>query len=157
MKQEFVNPFLSSAKLVWEKELGMSVELTSASAVDTRFLTEDVTASIGLSGELVGTVLYGFPTPTAREIMNVMVGEEVDAESELAQSALGELANMVAGNAATLLSNAGYTCDITPPIIISAAGTIISTLGRPQLKVDFTSTVGPMSIRIDFSESPNHG
>ncbi|MQG67802.1 MAG: hypothetical protein FI707_03310 [SAR202 cluster bacterium] len=157
MKQEFVNPFLSSAKLVWEKELGMSVELTSASAVDTRFLTEDVTASIGLSGELVGTVLYGFPTPTAREIMNVMVGEEVDAESELAQSALGELANMVAGNAATLLSNAGYTCDITPPIIISAAGTIISTLGRPQLKVDFTSTVGPMSIRIDLSESPNHG
>ncbi|MAF53681.1 MAG: hypothetical protein CL694_11815 [Chloroflexi bacterium] len=157
MKQEFVNPFLSSAKLVWEKELGMSVELTSASAVDTRFLTEDVTASIGLSGELVGTVLYGFPTPTAREIMNVMVGEEVDAESELAQSALGELANMVAGNAATLLSNAGYTCDITPPIIISAAGTIISTLGRPQLKVDFTSAVGPMSIRIDLSESPNHG
>ena len=157
MKQEFVNPFLSSAKLVWEKELGMSVELTSASAVDTRFLTEDVTASIGLSGELVGTVLYGFPTPTTREIMNVMVGEEVDAESELAQSALGELANMVAGNAATLLSNAGYTCDITPPIIISAAGTIISTLGRPQLKVDFTSTVGPMSIRIDLSESPNHG
>jgi len=63
---------------------------------------------------------------------------------------------MVAGNAATLLSNAGYTCDISPPIIISAAGTIISTLGRPQLKVDFTSVVGPMTIRIDLAESPNH-
>ncbi len=156
VKQEFVNPFLTSAKLVWEKELGMSVELTSASSVDTRFLTEDITASIGLSGQLVGTVLYGFPNLTAREIMNVMVGEEVESDSELAQSALGELANMVAGNAATLLSNAGYTCDISPPIIITATGTIISTLGRPQLKGDFSSDVGPMSIRIDLSESPNH-
>ncbi len=62
MKQEFVNPFLTSAKLAWEKELGMDVELTSASAVDTWFLTEDITAGIGLSGQLVGTVLYGFPT-----------------------------------------------------------------------------------------------
>lgn len=51
--------------------------------------------------------------------------------SELALSAFGEIANMVTGNAATQLSSIGYACQISPPVMIESAGTVISTLGGP--------------------------
>ena len=152
MKQEYVNPFLTPAKLVWERELGLPLELSSVSAVSHKFTTEDITAVIGVSGELVGNVLYGFPKSTARGIIDIMVGTDDEIDSELALSALGELANMVTGNAATELSGIGFTCMIAPPVLIQSTGTEISTLGRPQLLVVFASDAGELNIRVSLSE-----
>ena len=50
MKEEYVNSFLAPAKLVWEKELGKSLELDKAEPVTHQFTTEDITALIGISG-----------------------------------------------------------------------------------------------------------
>jgi chemotaxis protein CheX len=152
MKQEYVNPFLAPAKLVWERELGLPLELSSVSAVAHKFTTEDITAVIGVSGELVGNVLYGFPKSTARGIIDIMVGDDSDVGSELALSALGELANMITGNAATVLSSSGFSCMIAPPVLIQSSGTEISTLGRPQLLVVFGSEAGDLNIRVSLSE-----
>lgn len=49
MKEEYVNPFLAPAKLVWEKELGHILELESAELVSHQFTTENITAVIGVS------------------------------------------------------------------------------------------------------------
>ena len=152
MKQEYVNPFLAPAKLVWERELGLPLELSSVSAVAHKFTTEDITAVIGVSGELVGNILYGFPKSTARGIIDIMVGDDSDVGSELALSALGELANMITGNAATVLSSSGFSCMIAPPVLIQSSGTEISTLGRPQLLVVFGSEAGDLNIRVSLSE-----
>ena len=51
MKEEYVNAFLSPAKLVWEKELGYNLDLVGAEAVAAQFTTEDITGIIGVSGE----------------------------------------------------------------------------------------------------------
>ena len=152
MKQEYVNPFLAPAKLVWERELDLPLELSSVSAVSHKFTTEDVTAVIGVSGELVGNVLYGFPQGTARAVIDIMAGPEFELNSELALSALGELANMITGNAATVLSGNGFSCMIAPPVLIQSSGTEISTLGRPQLLVVFTSEAGDLNVRVSLSE-----
>ncbi|MCX8213108.1 MAG: hypothetical protein OTJ97_01110 [SAR202 cluster bacterium] len=48
MKQECVNPFLGLAKLVWERELDLPLELSSVSAVSHKFTTEDIAAVIGV-------------------------------------------------------------------------------------------------------------
>ncbi len=76
MKQECVNPFLAPAKLVWERELGLPLELSSVFAVSHKFTTEDITAVIGVSGELVYNILYGFPQITARGIIDIMAGTD---------------------------------------------------------------------------------
>ena len=54
MKEEYVNPFLAPAKLVWEKELGQTLELASTDLVSHQFTTEDITALIGVSGQFQG-------------------------------------------------------------------------------------------------------
>jgi CheY-specific phosphatase CheX len=59
---------------------------------------------------------------------------------------------MVTGNAVTELSSIGSRCEISPSAIIESAGTVISTLGRPQHLVKFESEVGLSHIRISLAE-----
>ena len=139
MKEEYVNPFLAPAKLVWEKELGQTLELASTDLVSHQFTTEDITALIGVSGQLQGSILYGFTTETAAAAVGIMLGEGVEAPNGLALSALGEIANMITGNAATELAG-----------MLEPMGSRISTLGGPQILVTFTSALGPLHIRISL-------
>ena len=67
-------------------------------------------------------------------------------------SALGELANMITGNAATKLSGNGFAGNIAPPVLIQSTGTEISTPGRPQLLVVFGSDAGELNIRVSLAE-----
>ncbi len=106
MKEEFVNSFLSPAILVWEKELGEELVVAGTDLVSNQYTTDDVTAIIGLSGKLQGNVLYGFSGGTALAVVSRMMGEEVKTISdEIGLSALGEIANMITGNAATLVTS----------------------------------------------------
>ncbi|MCH7745973.1 MAG: chemotaxis protein CheX [Chloroflexi bacterium] len=58
--------------------------------------------------QIEGNVLYGFDIETAKAIAGTMMGEELDELDEIALSALGELANMISGNAATERAAAGF-------------------------------------------------
>ncbi len=49
---------------------------------------------------------------------------------ELGLSALGELANMITGNAATRLAQQGFPCNIGPPVMIERAGSRLSALSN---------------------------
>lgn len=154
MKQEFVNSFLSPAKLVWEKELGHTLDLTQAKLVDQQYTTDEVTVIIGVSGRLEGNVLYGFSEATALAVVSVMLDDVVDKfNDELGLSALGEIANMITGNAASRLAEAGYPCQISPPVIIEPMGTRFTTTGGSQILVTFSSKLGPLSVRISLQET----
>ena len=153
MKQEYVNAFLAPARMVWEKELGTSLDLEGAEAVSHQYTTEDVTAVIGVSGSLKGNVLYGFAGGTAQAVASNMIGEPQDGLSDIGLSALGEIANMITGNAATQLAAAGYLCDISPPVLIEPAGSRFTTPGGSQILVTFKSDLGQLKIRISLSET----
>jgi chemotaxis protein CheX len=154
VRAEWVNPFLSPAKLVWQAELGCVLELIGAELVAHQFTTEDLTGVIGVSGKLEGNVLYGFADDCASAAVAKMLEEEPTAEiSQMGLSALGELANIITGNAATLLAQNGYTCDISPPVIIEPAGSRFTTTAADQILVTFNSDIGILRIRISLSEN----
>ena len=154
MKEEFVNSFLAPAKLVWEKELKQALDFAKAELVSHQFTTEDITTIIGISGKLEGNVLYGLSVDTAKRIIATMLGEEVKTwNDDLGLSALGELANMITGNAATRLSQIGYPCQISPPVMIEPAGSRFTTNQGPQILVTFTSGLGDLRVRFSLRET----
>ena len=61
---------------------------------------------LGLVGNLTGEVVLNITHSTALP---------VDTIDELGQSAISELGNMIAGNAATVFANNNVLLDITPP------------------------------------------
>lgn len=152
MNEEYVNAFLTPAVHVWEKELAVKLTLSGAEQVASQYTTNELTALIGISGRLEGNVLYGFTQDSARSIASKMIGQEVVEMDEMALSAIGEIANMITGNAATLLANLGAECEITPPVIIEPSGSRFTTFGGPQILVKFASDLGPLHIRISMTE-----
>lgn len=77
-----------------------------------------IDVSIGITGDVDGEVLYRFPTDTTLEIVKIMSGMEFTKIDEFVMSALGEIANIISGNAVTNLSKNDITCDILPPKIL---------------------------------------
>ncbi len=157
MNEEYVNAFLSPAILVWQKELDSVLQLDGAEAVSNQFTTDSLTAVIGVSGQLRGNVLYGFDDDTAKAVAGKMLGCEVTDFDEISLSAIGEIANMITGNAATILSNNGATVDISPPVLIEPDSSNFTTMAGQQILVKFTSDLGPLHIRISLAANYNGG
>ncbi len=153
MRQEFVNPFLAPVQKVWKVELGLDLKIKSAQAVDISHTVGDITAIIGVSGSIVGNVLYGFGEGTALAIVTKMIGPGANPRDGMGLSALGEIANMVSGNAATQLAATGFPCDISPPVIIEPRGARITTAVPQQILVTFTSDLGDLQVRIGLAEN----
>jgi len=154
MKEEYVNAFLAPARMVWDKELWQTLEFAKAEMASDQFTSEDVTAIIGISGKLEGTVLYGFPEDTAVAVVATMVGgDAVSVYDELGLSALGEISKMITGNAAAKLAQEGYPCEISPPVIIEPRSSRFTTLSGSQILVKFKSDLGMLTVRISLNES----
>ncbi len=157
MRQEFVNPFLGPAQMVWKKEFNTELEVVGAEAVSYQYTTNDITAIIGVSGKLQGNVLYGFDDSVSVEVVRRMIGENMDARDPMALSALGEIANVITGNAATELAANGFPCDISPPVIIEPRGSTLTSTVPKQILVSFKSELGMLTARIGLSENARYG
>ena len=74
---------------------------------------------LGITGRLHGQVLLVMSTNVACDIASkMMMGMPVDELNDMARSALGELMNMMMGNAMTNFSEMGILLDITPPTML---------------------------------------
>ncbi|MNY80771.1 CheC-like family protein [compost metagenome] len=66
-------------------------------------------------------------------------------------SAISELGNMISGNASTILSNQGFTVDITPPKVIKSQSVVDSATSK-ALYIPLTiSGVGEVDIQVMIS------
>ena len=78
-----------------------------------------VLVNIGLIGMLEGNVLYNINYDAAKNIASkMMMGMAVPEFDSIAQSAVCELGNMLAANAAIALEGQGVQIDISPPTLV---------------------------------------
>jgi len=151
MKIEFIDPFLRAAFEVLEQVLQERPERGQLSMRNATFTSQQVTIVHGVVGMVEGSVLYGMSLVTAEKIASIMIGRPLMSFDDLANSAISELGDMVTGNAATYLSNAGYQCNITPPSVMRGANLRISTI-TPALVVPVNTVAGRLEINIALQE-----
>ena len=114
-----VNPFLQACTLVLP-QLGFSsvkkVNLTVSSKVNA----QGVAVSVGIIGDIKGTVVYNFSEDNAKKIASkMMMGMEVAAFDDMAQSAISELTNMLTANASIEFSKIGKNINISTPTLVT--------------------------------------
>lgn len=117
-------------------------------APETGLETGTVTLKAGLRGDIQCTFVLLLPEETAlslaRRMMTPYTVEELHA---MAQSALCELANIIAGHVTFLLWREGYRCDITLP----AVETGYDGLETPFIEgswIPFTSPAGDFTLGV---------
>lgn len=153
MKVQFVNPFLDAAVEVITQESAAPVSRGSLRFEGNPYTTEEVTAVVGISGTIRGSMYLSMSTETALALVGRMLGQPVDAFDELAQSGIAELSNVVAGTAATRLAALGMESTITPPLMLLGAGARISALDLQRLVVELGTFCGLVRIHVAIREA----
>lgn len=113
--QEKLNPFYNATKSVFKSMLDLDV--TPMQNDKSAKEEENIKVQIDLIGDLFGSVVFNFPKSTTLNIVKTLSGMETEQVDDFATSMLGEIANIISGNAVSYLSDMHYNCDIKPPQI----------------------------------------
>lgn len=105
--------------------------------------TSDVSVTVGFVGGLQGQLVIGMAEPVALAMAGTLLMSPLLAFDELAQSAMAEVGNMLAGGCATALAEAGVPLDITVPTVIAGSQVKVRL---PQL------TIHEMAVQLPFGE-----
>lgn len=118
---EFVQPFVQATQETLETMAGVTVRRRDAWRKEGYTMYGEISSVIGLSGSTAGTCAVSMPLTLAAHVVGAMLGEnlEANASQEVLRDGVGELINMIAGRAKSLLSKTSYKFDITLPTIIS--------------------------------------
>ncbi|HWR44839.1 chemotaxis protein CheX [Sporomusa sp.] len=153
MKAEYVNPFFQALKEVFKLMLDLEITKNTLNAKKDLVSENEVTVAIKLTGDISGSVLFSFPESTTLEIVKIMSGMELHKLDSFVTSALGEVSNIISGNAVTYLSQANYHCDILPPQIVIRESSS-SALGTEQtLTIPLHTSIGGMRLNFAIDEN----
>jgi chemotaxis protein CheX len=150
MKVEFINPFVSASFSVLTAVLGSEPTKGKISLRPAHLPSGECSIITGVTGMVSGQVVYGMSMETAYRLASAMIGMPVTEFDQLAASAISELGNMITGNSMSLLAQAGYICDITPPTIIRGKSMRISTVDIHALMIPMITSYGEIEIALSL-------
>lgn len=128
MKTKNISFFMQSLSAVFESFCDWELSYADIVEMDSRIEIDELSATIGITGDILGYVYMSMSSHVGKNITSKMLGGmEVLEINELVTSAIGELSNMVVGNTCAQISTEGYTIDITPPSITLGRDIKIST------------------------------
>jgi chemotaxis protein CheX len=154
MKAEFANPFIRSAKMIFEKEIGITLSRKEIVKLAKPAPSLPVSIVIGVTGPVRGQVVYSVDTNFAEKVARAMLPNKLPAEvKKMVNSAISEIANMITGQASIELAGASDTIDITPPAVFSGPGMKVDFLDIPTISLKFLSEIGSLEINIALSEA----
>ncbi len=119
MNIEYINPFIEASQTVIKQIASLDAKLGKVYLKTAPYRSEDIIIMVGLTGKIRGQAIFSMTRELGMKIASsMMMGMEVTEFDELSKSAISELANMIMGNAATILYNRGLNIDITPPSLL---------------------------------------
>jgi chemotaxis protein CheX len=119
MNIEYINPFIEASQTVLKQIAQMDAKLGKVYLKNAPYKSEDLIIMVGLTGKIRGQAIFSMNKSLGMSIASsMMMGMPVTEFDELSKSAISELANMILGNAATILYNRGMNIDITPPSLL---------------------------------------
>jgi chemotaxis protein CheX len=153
MKAQYINSFYKAVLDVFKLMLDINPEREELAVVDDMITGNEANVMIGITGDLAGSVLFGFTKDMTLEMVKIMSGMEMKKLDSFVSSALGEVVNIISGNAVTNLSKEGYTCDISPPQVIIGENRSISMATEKALTLPIKTEIGKFEINISVREN----
>ncbi|MFW5695032.1 MAG: chemotaxis protein CheX [Alkalispirochaeta sp.] len=153
MKAEHANIFVHSAVHVFKKELGIKLSRESLLRKEKPVPGLPVCIVLGITGAMKGQVVYAVDQSFAMEIAHHMVPNKLPSElKKLVNSAVGEIGNMITGQATIALAGTDKTLQITPPAVFTGKEIQVDFLHMPTIAMRMLSEMGVLEINIALSD-----
>jgi len=152
---KFVNPFIDAGMNVVKQIAGIDVRRGHLSYKGQPQPSYGVSIIIGIYGFLKGQVVYSMKAEVADKLVDKMLGGTKSPQERklLFLDTLGELANMITGNAASILSSKkDLSLQITTPVIATGDNISVSLVTKPTLVLGLYTQYGPVEISVALEE-----
>lgn len=136
-----------SAKHVFATMMSTEVTVGKPERVESRDASHDISAVIGLNGAVEGAVTIGMSFTTANAVAQAILSLEEQLSRDDLVDAIGELCNMITGNAKARLGTDGISITV-PSVIIGAQHVVAIERDTPLIEMPCTSDLGAFSIRL---------
>jgi chemotaxis protein CheX len=149
MDVKLINPFIEATLHVLS-----SLAFTSATAgkpylKKDQLARGDVSGIVGLSGEARGTISVSFSEQSILSIVSNMFGEPVTEINDEVKDAVGEILNIVSGQARQKLEAMGRSLRGAIPTVITGKDHTISHITRqPIIAVPFETQNGHFTVEV---------
>ena len=143
MDVRFINPFLNGTVHVLKTMAFIEPIAGKPYLKADQIATGDVSGVIGLTGDARGTLALTFTSSCIFAILDNMLGEKYDEINAEVMDAIGEITNMISGNARKQLEREGLIVTAALPTVISGRNHIIKhVLGGPSIIIPFSTAHG---------------
>jgi len=151
MKVEFAKPFIKAAVDVLSMMAMVTPVAGKPYVKKGKTAVGDVTGLVGITGDMNGTISISFSKACAVTIVKNMLGDDIQDVVQDVQDAVGEITNMVSGQARAGLAELGMTFSgSTPSVIMGDNHTIAHISSTPIMAIPFTSDAGEFTIEFCF-------
>lgn len=151
MDSSYITPFMTSIQNVFSTMFQLPVEIGEPSIKTDKTATHDVSGIIGVSGEMVGTIVLSMPRAAAISIVSLFTGMEMDAESDDFADAVGELVNMISGNAKAEFQRKGVSISC-PSVVIGTDHRVSTPSGTACVMIPCSTDCGEVVLEIALRE-----
>ncbi len=149
---KFINPLLESTVTVLSTMAMIDAKPGKPSKKDSNVALGDVTGMIDLTGpQAKGSLAISFSEAAILDITQKMLGEEIDNIDETVVDVVGEVTNMITGNAKRLYSEQGIELDLTLPNTLIGKNQIIQhSIDVSPIVLPFQTQAGQFYVELCF-------
>jgi len=149
IRAEHINPFIVSNMETFTKMVGLEAKPGKLMLKSSSKLDYDISGLIGLSGKVLGTIAMSFPETTAIAVCNKFMSADYTDLHDDILDAVGELVNIVAGNAKKGLTEFDIEISL-PSVVLGHNHRIIDPKGAISFVVPFTTTLGGFHMSVSL-------
>ncbi|RLB87626.1 MAG: chemotaxis protein CheX [Deltaproteobacteria bacterium] len=151
MDVKLINPFIDATICVLETMAFVKVMPGKPYLKKDNFAVGDVTGILGLTGIANGTIAVTFEEKCILTIVSNMFGEPMDTLNDDISDAVGELTNMISGQARRGLEQMGKVFKAAIPSVVTGKNHSIRHYSEgPKIAIPFNTDGGNFTIEVCF-------
>jgi chemotaxis protein CheX len=148
---EYIHPFIDALKKLFETMIEVPYRLGKPSVKNGTVPEYEISGIIGLSGTVTGCVVINLSKEIALQMVSALIGDEVKELDGDCTDAIGEIANMIAGNAKTNFPSSGTT--ISVPSVIVGQHKVSYPSGLPIICIPCVTDKGELIVEVALKKN----
>ena len=152
LNAEYINPFLEAANIVFKSILNVDLRRGKLIIKPSPNPSMEIAIVLEITGGITGEIVYSMEFNMVKKIANVLVPglTEEQIKTEYVDI-MGEIANMITGNAMNLFASTDKLIDMTTPTVIDTKVQPYTPQQRVSLGILLYSPMGQLELNIALS------
>ncbi len=150
MDANIVNPFIEATLSVLETTASTEARPGKPFVKRSAAASGPITGMIDLSGEFNATIAVTFKKESILSIVSKMFGEELSELNDEIKDAVGEISNMISGQATNSIVGLGESLKATLSAVILEENHSIPHIGNAVIAFPFETDGGEFTIEVCF-------